>query len=39
VGEKDHNDKTARLYLEYCAEWLNRPLPANWDGSIIMDSK
>jgi class 3 adenylate cyclase len=39
VEEKDHNDKTAKHYLEYCAEWLNRPLPANWDGSIIMDAK
>jgi class 3 adenylate cyclase len=39
VEEKDRNDKTAKLYLEYCAEWLNRPLPPNWDGSIIMDAK
>jgi adenylate cyclase len=39
VLEKDSHDKTAGLYLEYCAELLKHALPANWDGSIIMDSK
>jgi class 3 adenylate cyclase len=39
VLEKDPGDKTAKLYLEYCADWLDRPLPENWDGAIVMDSK
>jgi len=39
VLEKDNSDKTARLYLETCAEWLEHPLPANWNGSIVMDAK
>lgn len=39
VLEKDNSDKTAKIYLENCAEWLDRPLPVNWDGSIIMDAK
>jgi adenylate cyclase len=39
VLEKDNSDKTARLYLENCAEWLERPLPTGWNGSIVMDAK
>ncbi len=35
----DPNDKTAKYYLERCKEWLGRPLPANWNGVIVMDSK
>jgi adenylate cyclase len=35
----DPGDKTARYYLESCAERLNQPLPANWDGSIVMEGK
>jgi class 3 adenylate cyclase len=36
---RDPADKTAKLYLELCAEWLDRPLPQGWDGVIIMDAK
>ncbi len=39
VLEQDHTDKTAKVYIEYCAEMLDRPLPAGWDGAIVMDSK
>jgi class 3 adenylate cyclase/polyhydroxyalkanoate synthesis regulator phasin len=39
VLEKDSSDKTAQIYLESCAEWLDRPLPTGWNGSIVMDSK
>ena len=39
VLDQDPNDRSARLYLERCAEWLERPLPANWDGAIVMDAK
>jgi class 3 adenylate cyclase len=39
VLELDSHDKTAGLYLEYCTELVKRPLPANWDGSIVMDAK
>ncbi len=39
VLETDPNDRTARTYLELCAEHLDRPLPAGWDGTIVMDSK
>lgn len=39
VLEKDPSDKTAKLYLEYCADWLDRSLPENWDGAIMMDAK
>lgn len=39
VLERDPADKTAKLYLELCAEWLDRPLPQGWDGAIIMDAK
>lgn len=39
VMEKNPSDKTAKLYLEYCAEWLGRPLPENWNGAIVMDAK
>jgi class 3 adenylate cyclase len=35
----DPGDKTARLYLESCADWSVRPLPSNWSGAIIMDAK
>lgn len=39
VLERDPKDKAAKLYLEACAEWLDRPLPPNWDGAILMDAK
>ncbi len=39
VLARDPKDKAARLYLEACAEWLDRPLPPNWDGAILMDAK
>lgn len=39
VLEEDPEDKTARIYLELSAEWLDRPLPAQWDGAIVMESK
>lgn len=39
VLERDPDDKTARLYLELCTEWLDRPLPSGWDGAIVMDAK
>ncbi|PKN92509.1 MAG: hypothetical protein CVU44_15355 [Chloroflexi bacterium HGW-Chloroflexi-6] len=39
VLERNPADKTAKLYLELCAEWLDRPLPPAWDGAIIMDAK
>jgi adenylate cyclase len=39
VLERDPADKSAKLYLELCAEWLDHPLPQNWDGAIIMDAK
>jgi class 3 adenylate cyclase len=39
VAERDPNDKAAKLYLESCAELLNRPLPQGWDGAIVMDAK
>jgi class 3 adenylate cyclase len=35
----DAEDKTARYYLERCAEQYGRALPAGWDGAIIMDAK
>jgi class 3 adenylate cyclase len=37
--QADPEDKTAKFYLESCAEWLNRPLPAGWDGAIVMEGK
>lgn len=39
VLEMDNSDKTARIYLENCAEWLGRPLPIGWNGSIVMEAK
>jgi class 3 adenylate cyclase len=39
VLEKDSHDKTAGMYFENCAEQLKRALPADWDGSIVMDFK
>lgn len=39
VMENNPSDKTAKLYLEYCAEWIDRPLPENWTGAIVMDAK
>jgi class 3 adenylate cyclase len=39
VLEKDPGDKTARYYLESCAEWVDRPRTADWNGAIVMDSK
>jgi class 3 adenylate cyclase len=39
VLEQDAGDKTARYYLESCAEWLDRPLPTGWNGAIVMDAK
>lgn len=39
VLERDPADKTAKLYLELCADKLNQPLPQNWDGAIVMDAK
>lgn len=39
VIERDPADKAAKLYLEACAQMLERPLPANWDGAIVMDAK
>jgi class 3 adenylate cyclase len=39
VLDQDPKDHSARMYLERCAEMLARPLPANWDGAIVMDAK
>jgi class 3 adenylate cyclase len=39
VAERDPSDKTARLYVELCAGWIGRPIPADWDGSIMMTDK
>jgi class 3 adenylate cyclase len=39
VLEHDPEDKAAKLYLEACAEWLDKSAPKNWDGAIIMDAK
>jgi class 3 adenylate cyclase len=39
VLQKAPTDKTARYYLESCAEWIDRPRPEHWDGAIVMDSK
>jgi len=39
VLEKNPGDRTARYYLERCADLLGQPIPAGWDGTIIMDAK
>lgn len=39
VLERDPEDKTARLYLELCADLSGKPAPKNWDGAIVMDAK
>jgi len=39
VLEKNPGDHTARYYLERCADLLGQPIPAGWDGTIIMDAK
>jgi class 3 adenylate cyclase len=39
VLEKNPVDRTARYYLERCADLLGQPIPAGWDGTIIMDAK
>lgn len=37
--EADPSDKTIRMYLEQCAEQIDRPLPPGWNGAIQMESK
>ncbi len=39
VLEKNPGDQTARYYLDRCAEYLDKPVPAGWDGTIVMDAK
>jgi len=39
VQTKNPGDKTARMYLEQCADRVDRPLPSAWNGAIVMDSK
>ncbi len=39
VLAQDPSDKTARVYLEQCAERVDRPLPSDWNGAIVMESK
>ncbi len=39
VQTKDPGDKTARMYLEQCADRVDRPLPPDWNGAIVMESK
>jgi hypothetical protein len=35
----DASDKTARYYLESCADLASQPKPEGWTGAIVMDSK
>ncbi|MBN1373125.1 MAG: hypothetical protein JW987_14395 [Anaerolineaceae bacterium] len=39
VLAQDPSDKTARVYLEQCADRVDRPLPSDWNGAIVMESK
>lgn len=39
VLAQDPGDKSAREYLDLCADLAGKPLPAKWDGAIVMDAK
>ncbi len=39
VLQVDPGDKTARYYLERCAEWAGQSAPANWNGAVVMTDK
>jgi class 3 adenylate cyclase len=39
VLEQDSSDQASRVYLEQCADLVDRERPAGWDGSIVMNSK
>lgn len=39
ILELDPADRAVQLYLSACSEYLNKPMPSRWDGTITMDAK